>query len=159
MQCSYCGLPFKVRAVDARRPVYCCSGCALASRLPAAGRDGQFPVTVDLAMALGVGFAFFNELLFWLLAVALLHESRPGPASAFAWISIGLGGAVWAGLAAGICRAPVRRWSDAGMALVTLAAAALALVPPLSPGGLAAANGALGLWLARGWGKKKFTRK
>jgi len=66
---------------------------------------------------------------------------------------------VWVALAAGIIRAPVRRWGDAAAALATLAAGLLAAVPPTSAGGAAAANAALALWLGRGWGKKKFTRK
>ena len=37
IQCSYCGLPFTVRKVEPGRAVFCCSGCALASRLPAPG--------------------------------------------------------------------------------------------------------------------------
>ncbi len=159
VQCSYCGLPFKVRSVEAGRPVYCCSGCALASRLPTAGAGGQFPVTVDLAVAVGVAFAFFNEVLFWLLGVALVHEHRLTPALVFARISAGIGGAVWLALGAGIVRAPTRRWGDLAVALATLAAAGLAFAPPLSAGGIAAANAALALWLGRGWGKRKFTRK
>ena len=159
VQCSYCGLPFKVARVEPGRPVYCCSGCALASRLPAAGAGGQFPVTADLVVALLIGFAFFNELLFWLLGAALAREGRLAPALVFARISVGLGGLVWAALAAGIIRAPVRRWGDAAVALATLAAVAAALAPPMSAGKLAVANALLALWLGRGWGKRKFTRK
>ena len=62
-------------------------------------------------------------------------------------------------LAAGIVRAGSRHWSDAAVALGTLTAVALALLPPLSPGCVVAANAALVIWLARGWGKKKFTLK
>ncbi len=159
VQCSYCGLPFKVRQVEAGRPIYCCSGCALASRLPVAGAGGQFPVTADLVVAVAVGFAFFNEVLFWLLGVSLALEHRFAPALVFARISAGTGALVWVVLAAGIVRAPTRRWGDGVVALATLAAAVLAFQAPLSAGGIVAANAALGLWVARGWGKKKFTRK
>lgn len=124
-----------------------------------AGTDGRFPVTADLVIALVIGFAFFNEVLFWLLGVALTQEHRLAPALVFARLSAGLGAAVWVALAAGIIRAPVRRWGDAAAALATLAAGLLAAVPPTSAGGAAAANAALALWLGRGWGKKKFTRK
>ena len=60
IQCSYCGLPFTVRQTEAGHASYCCSGCALASRLPPVDSNGQFPVTPALIVALGVGFAFFN---------------------------------------------------------------------------------------------------
>ena len=100
VQCSYCGLPFRVRQVEAGRAYYCCSGCALASRLPPAGEGGQFPVTPALIVALGVGFAFFNEVLFWTLALApdprpparrrrcCLPASRPGW-GVLVWAAVG----------------------------------------------------------------------
>ncbi len=157
--CSYCGLPFHVRRVDAGHPAFCCSGCAVASRLPAADASGQFPITKDLVFALGSGFAFFNELLSWTLALAVAREGRAAPALAFAWISAGLGAAVWIALAAGIGRAGTRRWGDGGIILVSLAAVIHGFWPPVSAGWLVAGNAALALWLCRGWGKKKFTRK
>jgi hypothetical protein len=159
VQCRYCGLPFKVRQVEAGRAYYCCSGCALVSRLPTAGEGGQFPVTPALVAAMGVGFGFFNEVLFWTLALALAREHRADTALLFTRVSAGLGVLVWVALAAGMWRAPARRWTDALMALATLAAIAIAIQPGLSAGGVVAANAALGFWLARGWGKQKFTRK
>ncbi len=159
VQCHYCGLPFKVRQVEAGRATYCCSGCALASRLSASGAGGQYPVTAGLAAALGVAFGFFNEVLFGALGVALANEHRAAPALVFARLSAGLGLLVWIALAWAIGRSPARRASDAAVALATLAALVLATLPPPSAGGIAAANAALGLWLARGWGKRKFTRK
>jgi hypothetical protein len=159
VQCSYCGLPFKVRQIAAGRAQFCCSGCALASRLPTADASGQFPVTAGLVAALGMGFAFFNEVLGWTLAMALTREHRATIALIFARISVGLGLLVWATLAAGIGRAPARRWSDAALALATLAFIVIAISPPFSAGGVVAANATLGLWLARGWGRKKFARK
>jgi hypothetical protein len=159
VQCHYCELPFKVRQVGAGQATYCCSGCALASRLSAAGADGQFSVTAGLVAALGVAFGFFNEVLFGALALALAQEHRAAPALIFARISAGLGLVMWIALAWAIGRSPARRASDAAVALATLATVVLAILPPLSAGGIAAANTALGLWLARGWGKRKFTRK
>jgi hypothetical protein len=159
IQCSYCGLPFTVRQAEAGRAYYCCSGCALASRLPPAGEGGQFPVTPALIATLGMGFAFFNEVLFWTLALALVHDNRAGMALLFTRVSAGLGVLVWAGAAAGIWRAPVRRWTDAVVALGTLGVIAAAVQPKLSAGCVVAANAALGLWLARGWCKQKFIRK
>jgi hypothetical protein len=159
IQCNYCGLPFQVRRVEAGRDYYCCSGCALASRLPKAGAGGQFPVTPALVAALGTGFAFFNEVLFWTLAVALDLEHRAATALLFARVSAGLGVLVWAALAAGMWRARVRRWTDALMALATLAALAAAIQPPLSAGRAIGVNLALGIWIARGWCKQKILRK
>ncbi len=159
IQCSYCGLPFTVRQVEAGRACYCCSGCALASRLPPVGEGGQFPVTPALIAALGVGFAFFNEVLFWTLALALVHDNRAELALLFARVSAGLGVLVWAAAVAGIWRAPVRRWTDAVVALATLGGIVAAVQPQLSAGCVVAADAALGLWLARGWCKQKFIRK
>ncbi|MFA5057876.1 MAG: hypothetical protein WC485_07160 [Opitutaceae bacterium] len=159
IQCSYCGLPFNVRRIETGRAYYCCSGCALVSRLPPAGGGGEFPVTPALVAALGVGFAFFNQVLFWTLAAELAREHRAVPALLFARISVGLGVLVWAALAAGIWRAPARHWTDAVVALATLAGLGLAIRPQLSAGSAVAASAALGLWLARGWGKQKFNRK
>jgi hypothetical protein len=159
IQCSYCGLPFTVRQVEAGRAAYCCSGCALASRLPPVGEGGQFPVTSALIVALGVGFAFFNAVLFWTLALALVHDRRAETALLFARVSAGLGVLVWGAAVAGMWRAPVRRWTDAVMALATLAVIAAAVQPKLSAGCVVAADAALGLWLVRGWCKQKFLRK
>jgi hypothetical protein len=159
IQCTYCGLPFRVRQAEAGCAHYCCSGCALASRLPQPGTGGQFPATPAVVAALGVGFAFFNEVLFWTLAIALDWEHRADTALVFARVSAGLGVLVWAALAAGMWRAPVRHWTDALLALATLAALAVALQPRLSAGRAVGVNVALGMWVARGWCKLKFIRK
>jgi hypothetical protein len=158
IQCSYCGLPFKVRQVEPGRAAFCCSGCALASRLPARGAGGEFPITPALVVALGTAFAFFNEVLFWGLALALVREQRAAQALVLAGVSAGLGVLVWGCLAGGMGRAAVRRWTDALVAGATLTLIAGALVPELSAGCVLAANVILGLWLARGWGKQKFAR-
>ena len=159
IQCSYCGLPFHVRQVEAAHAYFCCSGCALASRLPKAGVSGQYPVTPALVAALVVGFAYFNELLFWTLALALEREQRAAPALMFARISAGLGVLVWAALVAGMGRAATRRWSDALLALATAAVLISAIFPGLSAGRALGANLALGIWTARGWCKQKTFRK
>ncbi len=155
VQCQYCGLPFKVRRVEAGRAYYCCSGCALASRLPPGGVDGRYPVIPALVVALVVGFVFFNEVLFWTLALEIAREHRPETAQVFARLSAGLGLFVWAALFAGLWRAAVHRWSDVVMALATLVLVVTAVRPGLSPGGVVGANAALALWVARGWGKQK----
>jgi hypothetical protein len=122
-------------------------------------QSGQFPVTPALIAALGVGFAFFNEVLFWTLALLLIRDNRAETALLFVRVSAGLGVLVWAAAVAGMWRAPVRRWTDAVVALATLGAIAAAVQPKLSAGCVVAADAALGLWLARGWCKLKFIRK
>ena len=121
IQCSYCGLPFNVRQVEPGRAYFCCSGCALVSRLPQPGAGGEFPVTPALIVALGAGFAFFNQVLFWALGIALVHDQRMAQAVLFARVSAGLGVAVWVTLVAAVARASVRHWTDAVAVVVTLA--------------------------------------
>jgi len=159
ISCSYCGLPFQVRRIETGRNYYCCSGCALASRLPTGGANGQFPVTPALIAALGVGFAYFNEVLFWTLALALAREHRAGPAQVFALISAGLGVLVWAALVVVLGRAAARRWSDALLAAATLAVLAGAFWPGLSAGRAVGVNLVLAIWAVRGWCKQKLFGK
>jgi hypothetical protein len=158
IQCSYCGLPFNVRNAAPDRAYYCCSGCALASRLPKTGERGEFPVTPALIVALGAGFAFFNQVLFWSLEIALTHQKHMAQAMLFSRVSAGLGILVWGVLVAAVARAESRRWTDAAMAVATLAGLVVAALSMSSAGWEIAVNVALGLWLARGWGKRKFAR-
>jgi hypothetical protein len=130
----------------------------MASRLPARGAGGEFPITPALVVALGPGFAFFNEAFFWGLALALARDHRAAQALLLTRVSAGLGILVWGLLAGGMWRAAVRRWTDALVAGATLTVIAGALAPELSAGCMLAANMILGLWLARGWGKQKFAR-
>lgn len=155
VQCQYCGLPFRVRRIEAGRAYYCCSGCALVSRLPPGGVEGRYPVVPLLVAGLAVAFMYFNEVLFWTLALEIAREHRPETALAFARLSTGLGFLVWAALVFGLGRAAVNRWSDALMMAATGALVVTAIWPPLSAGGIAGANAALGLWVVRGWGKQK----
>ena len=159
VQCHYCGLPFDVRRIEAGRAAYCCSGCALASRLPSGGVEGQYPVTPALIAAVVVGFVYFNEVLFWIVGLALAQEGRAAVAGTFARLSAGLGVLVLVGLLAGLWRAAAHRWSDALVALAALVLVVAALGPGLSPGGAVGANAALALWVARGWGKQKLSPK
>jgi hypothetical protein len=158
IQCSYCGLPFNVRQIEPGRAEYCCSGCALASRLPPAGEGGQFPVTPLLVVALGAGFALFNQVLFWALSVQLAHQHRGPEALLCAQISGGVGILLWIALVAVIWRTGCRRWTDGLVTVVTLGALAAAVGLTRSAGNVLLVNAALALWLARGWGKQKFAR-
>lgn len=95
--CEHCGLPFSVPRAVPGKAVYCCSGCALASRVPVDAR-GQFPVNAALVSALGGGFVFFNQALFWMLAALLGRraDAESGiQAGRFAIASLALGVAVW----------------------------------------------------------------
>ena len=148
--------PSRCGSIEAGRAYYCCSGCALASRLPPAGGSGQFPVTPALVAALGVGFVFFNEVLFWTLALELAREHRAETALLFARLSAGPGVAgLGGGWSSGMWRAagpPLERCAGgaghAGGHRRRGPAAALG-------GGHAGANAALGLWLGAGLGQAK----
>jgi len=157
--CSYCGLPFRARRTDPGGPSFCCSGCALASRLPRVDERGEFPVTPALVVALIGAFVLFNQALFWGLGVALARDSRPELAQIFGRISLGVGALAWAIAAAGTVFSPARRWTDAAALLAAGAAVAGGWWAPWGPAGAAAGNAALALWLARGWGRRRFTKK
>lgn len=152
--CEHCGLPFSVARVAPGRAVYCCSGCALAARVPV-DAQGQFPVNAALVTALGVGFVYFNQVLFWLLAV-LLARGADGALNAarFAWASLGVGAAVWVALALFQLNAGARRVVDW---VVLLAAAALlgCGVANAQPAVAAAGNALLAAWALRGLARKR----
>ena len=154
IQCSYCGLPFNVRQTEPGRAYYCCSGCALVSRLSQPGAGNELPVTPALIVALGAGLAFFNEVLFWTLGMALAHDQRMAQAVLFARVSAGLGAAVWVTLVAAMACAASRHWTDALAVVVTLAGLVGAAVSLRPAGWIVGVNVALGLWLARGWGRQ-----
>src|SRR5262245_61966083 len=110
--CSYCGLPFRVaRPPAAGEPTYCCSGCAMASRL---GIEGEkFPITPQLLFGLGYGFAVFNQLALGVFAGALAREGRGDTALLLQRIDVGLGVAVFLGALAWLGSARWIRIADA----------------------------------------------
>jgi hypothetical protein len=112
-------------------------------------------VTPALIVALCAGFAFFNEVLFWTLGMALAHDQHLARALLFSRVSAGLGAAVWVTLAAMMARAVSHNWADAVVIVGTLAGLLGAAVSVRPAGWEVLVNVALGLWLARGWGKKK----
>ena len=153
--CRYCGLPFRVRSVEPERDYFCCTGCAMLSRVPI-DEKGQFPVNAHLVSALAAGFLFFNELLFWLVAVLLVREGRMAVAVRFFWLSGGAALAVWLALV-------VLQWKEKAMRGVDLAVMALGLAvlvaacrrfPPF-PLELAIANAGLIVWCFRGLLRKR----
>lgn len=135
LTCDYCGLPFRApyKAAPGEK-VFCCSGCALASRL---GIEGErFPITPQLVFDLVLAFGVFNEVLLGLLAFALRGEGRPTAAALCVTISAALGAVVYLAALAWQWRSRLLRASDAFL-FALLAAPAL--------GGSAVA-----LWLGRG---------
>ena len=66
--------------------------------------------------------------------------------------------AVWVTLVAAMARAASRHWTDALAVVVTLAGLVGGGVSSRPAGWIVGVNVALGLWLARGWGKQKFAR-
>ena len=97
--CTHCGLPFRVARVRPDKPVYCCSGCALAARVPV-DAEGQFPINGALVTALGVGFAAFNQLLVWLLALLLARQGQVQTAATLTLASLAMGIVVCGAVAA-----------------------------------------------------------
>ena len=100
--CAHCGLPFSVGRAEPGRAMYCCSGCALASRLTVGSGGESHAMNATLATALGVGFVFFNQVLCWLLSVSLARMRADAVAGLdwatperLAWGSLALGATVW----------------------------------------------------------------
>jgi len=154
--CAYCGLPFKVRRVTPGRAVYCCTGCAVASRIPVDAK-GDFPVNAALVSALATGFVYFNQLLFWGLATLLAGEGRTDAAATCARVSWCAGAVTWLVLAVALVRSGPARAAD----LLLLGASLALVVTGWLMGSLACAAGANGLllaWSVRGLLKKKTRR-
>lgn len=151
--CAYCGLPFKVTRVVPGRPSYCCTGCAVASRVPVDSK-GDFPVNAALVSAVATGFVFFNQLLFWALAVLLMREGKVDAAANSALVSVVAGAITWLVLTISLFRNAVGRWQDT---VVVVACLALGVIGARwgSLGCAAAANALLLAWSLRGLLKQK----
>ncbi len=130
----------------------------MASRVPVDDK-GQFPVNAHLVSALGVGFLFFNELLFWLVAELLVREGRMALAVRFFWLAGGAALAVWLSLAVLQWKERTARAADYLFMAFGLVVFGLALrrLPPMS---LEVAVTNLGLigWSFRGLLRKHFVR-
>lgn len=158
--CEHCGLPFSVMRATPGRAVYCCSGCALAARVPV-DANGQFPVNSALIAALSTGFVFFNQILFWLLAVLLARREDAAALSnsgRFVFASLTVGIAVWATLAVFQIKSGARRVLDWIVLALALGGVVLALARA-NPAIAAIANGLLAAWSLRGLARKKVPRK
>lgn len=158
--CEHCGLPFSVGRVAPGRPVYCCSGCALAARVPV-DADGQFPVNAALVTALSSGFVFFNQALFWLLGILLARRADAASATnagRLALASLAIGAAVWLALAIFQTRAGARRGADFFILILALAGIGAAFAV-CQPGLAVGANALLAAWALRGLARKKAPAK
>lgn len=69
-------------------------GVAVRSRIPV-DAQGNFPINRTLIAVLGFALAFFNQALFWLLAVLLAGQGRDIVAGRFLVASLVLGAALW----------------------------------------------------------------
>ena len=147
VECDYCGLPFQARRSEPPAKVYCCAGCALADRVRTA--DGEFPVTVELVLALLAGFAAFNQALFALLSLLMAGEDRVVLAERFLWISILVGILAWLLVWWSQNRAGARRVFDRVITVVTGALLIWAVVAPSMAGALVATFSGL-IWSAKG---------
>ncbi len=150
VSCDYCGLPFKVARVVPDEKVYCCAGCALASRVKNTG--DEFPVTPELIVALLAGFAVFNQAMFALLGWLLRGDpDQVTQGERLLWVSLGIGVVAWLLTAAAQWRARgARRRADVvflAVTVIVLVSGILAQSPLLALGGTMP----LLLWSARGW--------
>ncbi|HTJ77532.1 MAG TPA: hypothetical protein VL357_00910 [Rariglobus sp.] len=157
VSCHYCGLPFKVAGVQPGRDYFCCSGCALASRVPV-DVDGKFPINPSLVTALVMGFGIFNQLLFRLLAVLLVHEGRGRIAGRFDMASLILGTVIWTALIVIQWRLGARRRVDGVVAVLTAGLLATGFWTD-SPSCAVLASASLAVWSTRGFLKKKTRAK
>lgn len=155
VSCHYCGLPFKVRRVEEGRDYFCCTGCAMLSRVPV-DEQGQFPVNAHLVSALVTGFLFFNQLLFWLVAVLLVRDSKMESAVRFFWLSGGAALAVWVALTFLFWKERTARAVDYVFMTLGLVAVVVAFrrQPPW-PLEMVVANVILILWSFRGLLRKR----
>ncbi len=151
--CHYCGLPFKALRVQPGREYFCCSGCAIASRVPV-DANGKFPANPTLLTAMAVGFAFFNQLLFWLLTILLAREGKIPASAKFETVSLTLGMITWLALVVAQWRLGARRWVDAFVVVLTAGLLVNGFATG-SPVCAALGNAALVAWSARGFLKKK----
>ena len=164
LTCDYCGLPFRApRRPPAGEKAFCCSGCALASRL---GIEGdRFPVSPQLVFDLALAFSVFNQLLLVLLAAALRRDGRGDAAAWCVAISASLGGLSYLAALGWQWRSRWLRPADAFLyALLAApviggAAVALWLVRGDAAFVAAAANLLLVLWQGRGFLRRAWARR
>lgn len=162
--CAFCGLPFHVRTVREGAAYYCCSGCALASRIPV--HEGVLPVSRALIIALALGFGLFNQVLFAALGLAVAAEGRAEVGGRLLMVSWSLAGVLFVASITFMATARLRGWTDAAAGLLAAGFGALGATemvsdspsPAAATGWLVAANVLLALWLTRGWLRRAVAR-
>lgn len=158
VHCAFCGLPFRSRNKNTDTEQFCCSGCALASRIPV-GEEGM-PVSRQLLSSLGLGFIYFNQFLFWLLSIGLYGEGRDSLAEVFEWVTLVLGMVVIIFVGWLLLIAKTRRFSDWGVVALTGAFLVYGCVKACGVGlgslvlAMFCANSVMVVWFARGWLKR-----
>lgn len=163
VQCAFCGLPFNVRQMRENVEYFCCSGCALASRIPV--HEGQLPVSPALIGALAIGFALFNEFLFAALGAAVVAEGRAEAGERLVWVSLALGAILLVAQLVLLAAARTRRWTDLLAAAVALGCAGMAGyawqkgAPVPAAGYLLLSNFLCSLWHLRGWFRRAWQRR
>lgn len=160
--CRFCGLPFSVRSAREGVDYYCCSGCALASRIPV--RDDGLPISRELVIALALGFGLFNQLLFGVLGQAVIAEGHADVGERWLLVSAAIGAVLFAVNLVFVVTAPTRHGSDAVTGLVTVAFVVWA-VQRGATGHVAAAcwialgtNLGMAAWWLRGWARRGLAR-
>ena len=160
--CGFCGLPFNVRTVREETENFCCSGCALASRIPMPG--DALPLSRGLIIALALGFGLFNQVLFGVLGAAVVKEGRADVGATFLAISAGVGVALFAVCGWFLISARPRRGRDGLAGVVATGCAVVAGWRGWQQGAggavnpLLLANLWLGAWWSRGWLRKFLAR-
>lgn len=161
--CSFCRLPFSVYRAEPGVDYYCCSGCALASRIPL-GEHGRFPVSPGLIIALTFAFGLFNQALFGVLGGALIQEGRTDVGVRLQMVSLILGCAI---VLVGAAFALISRGRSGGDAIVgplmLIIGAWIGWVgwhfePGLVVWSSMAVDAVLAFWLARGWCWRAYAR-
>jgi hypothetical protein len=164
LTCDYCGLPIgEPPEPAAGGTAFCCSGCAMASRL---GIEGdQFPVTPQLIFDLLFGFGVFNQFLLVLFAAARRSDGRAEAAALCVAISAGLGVTLYLAALGWQWRGRWLRASDvwlyALLAAPVLGGAAVAVCLKRGDAALVSAvvNLALAGWLGRGFLRRALAKR
>lgn len=163
VSCDFCGLPFSVRPAPAGATHFCCSGCALASRIPV--HDGTLPVSKQLMIALALGFGVFNQIMFSVLGAAVADEGRVELGARLMVVSLSVGFLV---LLVNIAfLATIRPWRTSDVIGASLGIfAAVSAVWSIVKGEVAGATWFLlgsscwfVFWMTRGWLRRALRRK
>ncbi len=158
LRCEYSGVPIHVARPQPGRAYFSCTGCAIASRIPVSA-DGNFPINRTLIGVLALGLVFFNQALFWLLAVLLKGQGKTVVSERFLIGSLAVGGALWLVLAIAQWRATGGGRATDWLVIGVTGALGAAGVVAVSPGCMLAAVTLLAAWGVRGLGKRTGEKK